>query len=165
MKKAFLLYVLVSVVALFTGCSDQEAYVYDPAFSFLQSYPQTIEEVYQTYGSDKATLTITEEDKRAKSFAPLMFTLELNGISFDFWGDSKEDAKLRIVSVTSKDQQNEHLKVIGMPWEDAKKMFSEIPMTRINDERILINSSNHLYYAVLLTDGKIVTGYNIIESP
>jgi hypothetical protein len=136
---------------------NEEVYVFNiDSFGFLKEFPQTIDEVKEKY-HDIVFEEVMQESSM-KGLAKFVFSLNSPYIEFNFWGDTRETAKLRVVQIWDAQFQCETVQIIGASTAGLAKLTGK---TVDRDGNISI--VNDWYILRIKTENEIVVSYTILE--
>jgi hypothetical protein len=141
---------------------DQEeqdtSYIFDiDTFGFLEEFPFSILEIKAMYPDENFEERTSESDGRGVPLGNYAYTLRSDNIHFYFWGNTIEDAALKVVEVINPQYQCKTMQVIGMTAEELENLSGK----KLDlDKKIIIFTK--LYSLTIQTKDGTVQSYTIV---
>jgi hypothetical protein len=134
------------------------AYVFDiELFRFLDEYPWSFFEVGVMYPDENfEEKTSTSEIKGL--FGDNWYSVESENITFNFLGETIDEAILYVVEILTPEYQCDTMQIIGMPVKDLESLSGK----KLNPDKKIIISTD-LYVLSISTDGNTVKSYTILR--
>jgi len=133
-------------------------YVFDiVSFRFLDEFPLSISEIIAMY-PDEIFEEKTSISEIKGLFGENWYSLESQDITFDYLGESIDEAIIYIVEIFTPKYQCDTMQIIGMSVKDLENLSGY----KIDPDK-KINISNGLYVLSITTDGNIVKSYTILR--
>jgi predicted small secreted protein len=134
------------------------SYVFDiESFRFLDEFPWPISEIKKMY-PDEAFEEKTSTSGIKGLFDENWYSLESQNITFDYLGETIDEAILYVVEIFTPKYQCNTMQIIGMPVKDLESLSGK----KLDRDK-KINISNDLYVLSITTDGKTVKAYTILR--
>ena len=127
------------------------------SFGFLEEFPFSILEIKAMYPDENFEERTYESDGRGVPLGNYAYTLRSDNIRFSFWGNTIEDAALKVVEIFNPQYQCNTMQVIGITAEELENLSGK----KLDlDKKIVIFTK--LYSLTIQTKDGTVQSYTIV---
>jgi hypothetical protein len=127
----------------------------------LEECPQTITGIKELYPNEQFEVKEYPSDMGLGKFA---YILKSENIDFLFWGDTIDEASLRIIHINNNAYQNSNIQMIGMPASEAKELIGRAGKYSVQDGNINVETDNFLYSLIFIVKDEQIVSYTILEN-
>lgn len=163
--KRFIFLVIFILISSFFYISAKELvpYLDLDEFSYLDGYPSSFDDIDLNYSE------IVFIEKRYDSYmgriGKYAYAYRSDSISFYLYGDSKDEAQLYYLEIYSKNYENRKIRILGCNKADIIKILEDSTYRfNIDNDEIVINSNDFLYFISIVFEDDIVKSYSINRS-